>query len=93
MLNNLAIVFSMFISMWILGVDFNVVTVLNLFMVAILGAEFSTHITHAYVSRPGDRKQRLEQLYKFAGSALPHVCLASLIAVIIFMIPTDTYIF
>mmetsp|Transcript_10141 Transcript_10141/g.1506 ORF Transcript_10141/g.1506 Transcript_10141/m.1506 type:complete len:126 (+) Transcript_10141:2055-2432(+) len=59
MVTNLAIVLSMFLSMWILGAEFNVVTILHLFMGAILGAEFSTHITHAFVSRPGDRKERL----------------------------------
>lgn len=92
-LNTLAIVLSMHFVMWVLSVEFNVVSVLHLFMVAILGAEFSTHITHAYISRPGTREERLISLFKFAGASLPHVCLGSFVAVVIFMVPSETYIF
>jgi len=63
----LSIVLSMFFVMWILGVEFNPASVIHLNMIVILGADFTTHITNAFITNPGTYAQRLEATFKYGG--------------------------
>lgn len=93
MVNTVVVLMGMLVSMWAFGVEFNVVSVIHLYMIVILGADFSTHITHAFISSQGSRIQRLESAFKFTGATFPHICLSAILALIIFIVPAQTYIF
>ncbi|CAG9332543.1 unnamed protein product [Blepharisma stoltei] len=91
--NILAIELGAIFSMWVLDVAFNVVSVLHLYMIAIVACEFSAHIIHSFIAQPGSKKYRLKFMFKYIGSSLPHVVLSVFIAILAFLIPTESYIF
>jgi Niemann-Pick C1-like protein 1 len=93
LVNIVAIVLSLFATMWVVGVDFNVVSVLHIFMCAILAAQLSAHITHVFITQEGTRRQRLGAVFRYIGGSLPHVAFSAVAAIVLFFPFTLTYIF
>lgn len=71
----------------------NPASVIHLDMVVILGADFATHITNSFITNPGTYAQRLEATFKYGTQTFPHMLIIAIVADIIFMVPTQTYIF
>ena len=55
-LNVICIILATFATMWALSVELNIVTIFHVFMAGIIGLEFSSHITHVFVSQEGKRR-------------------------------------
>lgn len=55
-LNVICIILATFATMWALSVELNIVTIFHVFMAGIIGLEFSSHITHVFVSQEGRRR-------------------------------------
>lgn len=92
-LNVICIILATFGTMWALSVELNIVTIFHVFMAGIIGLEFSSHITHVFMSQEGRRRQRFVSAFKYIGGSLPHVSVMLLLSIVIFFSPTRTYIF
>jgi len=49
-INTIVILLSAWATMWVFSLSLNVVTIFWIFMVGILGFEFSSHITHVFIT-------------------------------------------
>lgn len=93
MINIMAIFLSLYATIWVVGVDFNVVSVLNFFMCSILASVLSAHISHVFITQEGTRRQRLIAVFRYIGGSLPHVSFSAVAAIVLFFPFTLTYIF
>ena len=79
--------------MWVVDVEFNVVSILHIYMGAALATDFTSHIIHTYYSTPGNKVDRLNAIIKLNCTSIPNICIIGLLSLIIFVIPSNTYLF